>query len=143
MGETNGLKAGPVRIPHHEIDVDFARSGGPGGQNVNKVETKVVLHWHPRNSKVLSEDQLARLEEKLANRLTKDGAIVVTSSRFRHQERNREDALAKLGKMVADAVKIPRKRKKTRPSRASKERRIQDKKHRGGTKRMRREPPRE
>jgi ribosome-associated protein len=135
------LIAGPVEIPLREIQITFARSRGPGGQNVNKLETKVVLRWRPRESEALDPDQLARLEEKLGNRLTFDGDLLVTSDRHRRQERNRTDAMERLADLVKRALEVPKPRKPTRPTRASKERRIQDKKRRGETKRRRREPP--
>jgi len=141
MGQSGGLKAGPIEIPLSEIDVSFARSGGPGGQNVNKVETKVVLRWRPAESVALTGERLERLMKKLESRLTTDGCLIVTSERHRTQDRNREDALTKLAGLVEDALKVPKVRRKTRPSRASKERRIQAKKQRGETKRMRGEPP--
>jgi ribosome-associated protein len=139
---TDTLKAGPVEIPLSEITFSFARSGGPGGQNVNKVETKVEVRYTPRKSSALSPGQLVRIEDRLGSRLTKDGDLIVTSERTRYQERNREDALAKLGELIGQALRIEKRRKKTRPTRASKERRIRHKKERGDQKRMRR-PPRD
>jgi ribosome-associated protein len=136
-----GLKAGPVDIPTEEIDVTFARSGGPGGQNVNKVATKVVLRWRPAESAALTPAQLERITEKLASRITNDGDLLVTSERTRYQDRNRDDAMAKLATLVKDALHVPKKRRKTRPTAASRQRRIDAKKRRGSTKRMRREPP--
>ena len=141
MGQTGGLKAGPIEIPLSEIDVSFARSGGPGGQNVNKVETKVVLRWRPAESAALTGERLERLMKKLRSRLTTEGELIVTSERHRTQDRNREDALAKLAALVEDALKVPKRRRKTRPSRASKERRLAAKKRRGERKRLRGEPP--
>ena len=138
---TERLIAGPVEIPLSEIQVSFARSSGPGGQNVNKLETKVILRWRPRESSALDADQLARIEAKFASRLTFEGDLLVTSERHRRQEQNRSDALERLAGLVADALKVEKPRKPTRPTRASQERRIADKKRRGETKRLRREPP--
>ena len=134
------LVAGPVRIPVSELRFAFARSGGPGGQNVNKVETKVEVRFSPRTSSALTPEQVARLERRLASRLTNDGELIVTSETTRYRERNREDALARLAELIANALKIPKKRRPTRPTRASRERRITGKKQRGDVKKMRRPP---
>lgn len=134
------LPAGPVRIPLSELSFRFARSGGPGGQNVNKVETKVEVRFTPRLSGALSPEQVERIERRLASRLTKDGELVVVSERTRFRERNRRDALERLRSLIEEALREPRPRRPTRPTRASRERRLSDKKRRGETKRARRPP---
>ena len=118
--------------------MSFARSGGPGGQNVNKVETKVELRWRPAASTVLSEEDRAWLLAQLAGRLTADGDLVVTSSRTRDQGRNRDDARAKLARLIERALQRPKPRKRSRPPAAAVERRIAEKKLRGRRKQARR-----
>lgn len=137
------LEAGPVRIPLAEVEVSFARSGGPGGQNVNKVETKVTVRFRPRASSVLSPEQVARIEERLASRLTTDGDLLVSSERTRYRGRNREDALARLAGLLAEALRTPKRRRPTKPSRAARERRLREKREQAGRKRDRRPPPAE
>lgn len=127
-----------VEIPLSEIDLAFARSGGPGGQNVNKVETQVEVRWTPSTSAALSPDDRAWLVQKLASRLTKDGELLVTSNRFRTQGANRQDALDRLADVVRQALHRPKKRTKTKPSKAAKQRRLQSKKSRSQTKKNRR-----
>ena len=126
-----------IWIPEGELRVAFARSGGPGGQNVNKVNSKVELRWTPATSAAFGEDDRAWLLGKLAGRLTNSGELLVTSERTRDQAKNREDAQAKLAAIVAAALFRPKKRRATRPTRGSKERRIGEKRHRAEIKKSR------
>jgi ribosome-associated protein len=123
-----------LTIPAGELRVSFARSGGPGGQNVNKVETKVEIRWRPEESSALAGGDRGWLLSRLAHRLTAAGDLVVTSSRTRDQNRNREDARAKLAAMVARAAAPPAVRKRTKPSRAAVEKRLREKRERSGVK---------
>ena len=127
-----------ITIPEGELRLAFSRSGGPGGQNVNKVNSKVELRWTPATSAALGDDDRTLLLAKLGKRLTNDGDLVVTSERTRDQAKNRADAAAKLAAIVAAALHRPKKRKATRPSRGAKERRIGAKKHRAEIKKSRR-----
>jgi ribosome-associated protein len=127
-----------ITIPETELRVAFARSGGPGGQNVNKVNSKVELRWTPATSAAIGEDDRAWLLARLASRLTKDGELLVTSERTRDQAKNRSDAAAKLAAIVSAALFRPKKRRATKPSRGAKERRIGAKKHRAEIKKGRR-----
>ncbi len=111
-------------IPEEELEFRFFRAGGPGGQNVNKVSTAVQMRFDARNSPSLSEGQRARLMKLAGSRLTLDGVIVITATRFRTQERNRADAIERLQVMVDKAAVAPTYRVPTRPTRASKERRL-------------------
>ena len=124
------LRIGPrLTIPADELAFETSRSGGPGGQHVNKVETKVTLRWRPGASRVLSE--------RLAARLTRSGDLAVHASRYRSQSRNLEDARERLAGLVRAALAPVRQRKPTRPTRGSKERRLEAKRRRGETKRRR------
>lgn len=111
-------------IPEEELEFRFFRAGGPGGQNVNKVSTAVQMRFDARKSPSLSEGQRARLMKLAGSRLTLDGVIVITATRFRTQERNRADAIERLQAMVDKAAVAPTYRVPTRPTRASKERRL-------------------
>ena len=102
---------GKIEIPDSEITFEFARSSGPGGQNVNKVETKVTVRFTPRGSSALTVQQVIRIEERLASRLTKNGELLVSSEQTRHREQNREDALQRLARILLDALKIQKKRR--------------------------------
>jgi len=127
-----------LTIPGSELTIAFARSGGSGGQNVNKVSSKVDLRWHPGSSSALHPDDRAWLLEKLGPRLSGDGALIVTSTLTRDQIKNREDALSKLALIVRAALIRPKNRRATKPSRGAKRRRVADKRHRAEIKRNRR-----
>jgi ribosome-associated protein len=116
----------------------FARSGGPGGQNVNKVASKATLLWDVANSGDVPADVKQRLAALYPSYFTKDGVLQITSQRHRDQERNREDCLEKLRSMLSHACHVPRVRKKTKPTRGSKLARLQAKKHRAAIKGSRR-----
>ena len=132
-----------IAIDPREITESFIRSPGPGGQNVNKVATAVQLRFDLRGSKSLPEELRARAERLAGRRLTKDGVIVLTAARFRSQERNREDALARLVALLREAARRPAPRKATRPGKAAKKRRLDDKTRRGAVKKLRRTRPSE
>ena len=127
-----------LTIPAGELEIAFARSGGPGGQNVNKVSSKVDLRWNPVRSAALGEEDRARLIEKLRNRLTSDGTLIVTSTLTRDQIQNREDAQDKLTLIVRTALHRDKPRKPTKPSKGAKRRRVADKRHNSEIKRNRR-----
>ena len=122
------------RIPDEELEFRFYRAGGPGGQNVNKVSTAVQMRFDAKNSPSLNDYTRERLMKKAGSRLTLDGVIVVTATRFRTQERNRQDAIERLEEMVAEAAVRQAYRVATKPTRASKERRLKAKSTRSAVK---------
>jgi ribosome-associated protein len=129
-----------VVLPGDELTLAYARSGGPGGQHVNKTSTKVLLRWNLRTSSALGDADRAWLEQRLAARLTADGDLLVTSDVHRDQRRNVEDALARFVGILDRALRRPKKRKKTKPSRAARERRLDSKRRRANVKKDRRRP---
>ena len=124
-------------IDESELTFSTARSGGPGGQHVNKVNTKVILGFDVINSQYLSDEQKARILERLGNRITKDGILQVTSQDSRSQYANKEDAMIKLADLLREALKIHKKRRRTKVSQAAKQKRLDEKKQRGVTKKNR------
>src|SRR5690348_15981932 len=107
-----------IRIPDWELELSYARSSGPGGQNVNKVNSKAVLRWNVQTSAALPEFARARILTRLASRISGDGSLVITSDRFRDQIRNREDCFEKLRELLRAALAQPKVRKETQPTRA-------------------------
>lgn len=126
-----------IAVPLKEFNFTYSRSSGPGGQNVNKVNTKVTLHWSVSSSSSVPEDVRERFVEKLRRRINNKGQLVVVSQRFRDQGRNVGDCLAKLREMLSNVAIAPKARKATRPSRASRERRLQAKQRTSDKKRGR------
>ncbi len=129
-----------LSIDETELDYEFARSSGPGGQNVNKVETKVTLKLDIAASRSLTDLQKTRISENLASRITKDGVLRVTSQRHRTREANRHAAIARFIELLDDALAVRAERRPTKVSRAAKRRRIEEKKRRSQKKAMRRSP---
>lgn len=127
-------------VRRSELSFRTSRSGGPGGQHVNKVETRVELLFDVRHSSSLSADQRERILEKLSRRIDADGVLRVVASASRSQWENKERAIEAFADLVREALKIRPMRKKTRPSGSSRERRLRQKKRRQQTKVMRRRP---
>jgi len=126
-----------ISLDEREIEESFIRGSGPGGQNVNKVATAVQLRFDVRNSPSLPEDVKLRLERLAGRRLTADGVLVLSAQRFRTQERNREDARERLVDLIRQASERPRPRRATKPTYASKLRRLDGKTRRSQVKRGR------
>jgi ribosome-associated protein len=128
-------------VPDHEFAWSYVRASGPGGQNVNKVASKAVLRWDMSANTSLPPAVKGRLLTQQSGRFTAAGVMILTSQRHRDQERNRQDCLEKFRACLLQAATPPKPRKATKPSRAAKERRLQNKKKRAATKAQRRRPP--
>lgn len=126
-----------LEIPDEELGFATSRSGGPGGQNVNKLETKVTLRFDLAGSPSLTEEQKARLRERLATRITRNGVLQVSSQRHRTQAANREAAVARFAELMGEALQEEAPRKPTKVSRAVKRRRLDDKRRQSLKKRQR------
>lgn len=141
MPETPGLDVAPgLRLPLAELEFRASRAGGPGGQHVNTSSTRVEVWWDVAASPSLSEEQRARLLTRLATRLDGAGRLRLVAGGSRSQLRNREAVTERLAELVAAALVVPRTRKRTRPTRASKAARLESKRRRAATKRDRRPP---
>jgi ribosome-associated protein len=131
------IEIGPsLQVDERELQIDFVRSSGPGGQNVNKVATAAQLRFDV-NASSLPEDLRARLMQIAGNRITSEGVLLIEARRFRTQDRNREDAIERFAELVRKAAVKPRPRRKTRPTQVSKEERLKEKKRRGEIKKLR------
>jgi ribosome-associated protein len=129
---------GTIAIDEREIHQQFIRASGPGGQNVNKVATAVQLRFDAAHSPSLPEDVRERLLRLAGRRMTKEGYLVIDARRFRTQEQNRQDALARLVDLIRRAAQKPKIRKRTKPTLASRERRLESKHRRSRIKQLRR-----
>lgn len=141
MADVNLLDVSPhLRVPLAELEYRATRSGGPGGQHVNTSSTRVELSWNLAGSPSLTAEQRERLLRRLANRIDGAGRLRLVSSASRSQLRNREDVTERLRRVLAEALRVPKARKRTKPSRAAKAARLDRKRRRSATKRDRRPP---
>ncbi len=129
-----------IQIPLAELKFTFARSGGPGGQNVNKVNSKAVLHWNVVACDALPGPVKQRFLDRYRNRITTGGDFVMHSQRYRDQNRNVEDCQNRLRTMLLEVVAAPAQRRPTKPSKGAKQRRLQGKREKSQKKQMRRKP---
>jgi ribosome-associated protein len=129
-----------VTVPEAELELSAARSSGPGGQSVNTTSSKVELRWNVAETAALTEAQRARVMDRLGSRLTNDGVLVLHGSEHKSQHRNRSAVIARFRAIVGEALEPPKQRRRTRPTRGSKERRLRAKKQRGEVKQLRKRP---
>jgi ribosome-associated protein len=132
---------GGVAVPRSELTFRATRGGGPGGQHVNTSATRVELTWDVANTTALTEEQRARVLQKLANRIDESGTLRLVASENRSQHQNREAVTARFQDLLAWALRTPRPRKRTCPPKAAKEKRLKQKKHRSEVKKLRGRPP--
>ena len=130
-----------ISIDPDEIQLEFVRASGPGGQHVNKAATAVQLRFDAARCPSLPDELRPRLFRLAGRRMTSDGVLVIDARRFRTQDRNRQDAIDRLVKLIRKAAEKPRHREKTRPTLASRDRRLEAKRHQAGKKRLRRSVP--
>jgi ribosome-associated protein len=126
-----------IVIPFHEFEITTSRAGGPGGQHVNKSDTRITVRWNVHKTVVLSEEQKARVLQNLQSRLTTDGDLIINCATSRSQQQNKEAAFIILAQVIRKALFVPKKRVATKVSRSSKESRLQSKARRGAIKKMR------
>jgi ribosome-associated protein len=138
---TDGLVIRPgLVLPERDLEYRTSRSSGPGGQHVNKVETRVTIRFDLEATDSLSETQKERVRQRLATRVTRAGVLWVVAQKHRSQSANRDEARARLARLLAAALEPRRRRRATRPSGAAKRRRLEQKRRRGELKRQRRPP---
>ena len=126
-----------ITIPEHELEITASRSGGAGGQHVNKTDTKITVRWNINSSSVLADEQKQRVLEKLSSRVTENGDLIVHNSESRSQAQNKKNALNNLAAIIRDALHVQKRRIATKISKALKEARLKNKARRSETKRMR------
>lgn len=126
-----------ISIPDHELEITASRAGGPGGQHVNKTNSRISVRWNVKNTSALTDEQKERVLQKLHVQLTTEGDLIVHNSASRSQEQNKRSALMRLVQEVRNALTIPKKRMKTRVSRGAKEARLQAKTWRSNIKKLR------
>jgi ribosome-associated protein len=129
--------AGDIVIDESELQWEFVRSGGPGGQNVNKVATAVQLRFDVEGSQSLTQEIKERITRIAGRRMTSDGTLLIKAQRFRSQERNRVDALARLQEIIGEALRKPKRRIRTRPTASSRMQRLESKRKRAAKKGLR------
>ena len=128
-----------IKIPIHELSFSYSRSGGPGGQNVNKVNTKATLQWNVLTSNALPFDVHQRFVKKYQKKLSEEGVISIVSQKYRSQTQNTEDAISKLHEMIESVAIAPKERKKTKPSKSAINKRLNQKKVHSDKKKSRQE----
>lgn len=129
-----------IIIPDHELEITTSRAGGPGGQHVNKTDTRITVRWNIKSSSALTDDQKDYILEKLQSRVTEDGDLIVHNSESRSQQQNKKNALNNLAAIVRNALHVAKKRIATKIPKALKEARLKTKAIRSSTKKMRSKP---